>query len=89
MLNFVHMKELFEKPKISLLDSTALDLIAPPSTQTILGDYLSEYSIVYETNHSSKKRELSSEVLGPDIWNIYVGRIERPECVTLIGYEGC
>ena len=70
------------------------DFDVPEYLLRILGDYLRDSSLVYDTDDGSKKKELTSRaaqrsILGPDIWNIsYDGilRMDMPEGTFLIGY---
>ena len=60
----------------------------------ILGDYLRDRSITYDTEDGPIKREITSgaaqgSMLGPDIWNVFydgILRMEMPEGTFLVGY---
>ncbi|MBJ4722033.1 hypothetical protein JGF03_28795, partial [Salmonella enterica subsp. enterica serovar Anatum] len=70
------------------------DFAVPQYLLQIIGDYLRNRSLLYETAEGIKRRELTSgaaqgSILGPDLWNIsYDGilRMEMPEGCSLIGY---
>ena len=77
------------------LDAFEQDFHIPAYLLRILGDYLKDRSIVYDTEDGPIKRQITSgaaqgSMLGPDIWNVsYDGilRMEMPEGVFLVGYR--
>ena len=76
------------------LDAFERDFHIPAYLLRILGDYLKDRWIVYDTEQGRIKRQITSgaaqgSMLGPDIWNVsYDGilRMEMPEGAFLVGY---
>lgn len=70
------------------------DFQVPEYLLRMLGDYLSDRNLVYETSESTRKKKITSgaaqgSVLGPEIWNISydaILRMDMPENNFLVGY---
>ena len=79
---------------VDALQTLRRDFQMPRHLLRLIGDYLKDRFIVYDTEDGSRRKELTGgaaqgSILGPDIWNAsYDGilRMEMPDGCFLIGY---